>query len=466
MQTRSKTRKRGRVQHCYLDAKNKPIAIEPGVQFINEETSNGWADLPILVLEKIIVLDKGEQKYVTSEANYLQKLKKYADVCTQWRNGIMLSRKLLDHCTDYEIYLCTKRDRSFVESGFLSALKKITIGVILGEPEKMDHLSFVRSHVKNNFTSLTTFTIKMSDKTNIQALVELLAMSPNASNFTLMFHRSTLGVQQRAEQYWKVILTVFYCNGNEKNVAIYHNDRCEPTSPDWSFVNKSKFKRYKISRAPGVIKSLVITNWASYGWFLTAPDWNQPSISFDRVTVESASSEFNINYVSSIRAKTIQLQLAHGRRGLKQAEWANFTSCQKLEVRLSIINYDKREEIIDMMKMIKHPNFHVLIDEPIRVTDAIPPKKMDRFWSDYWKKADVDNFVNSIALSSTKTLTYTLKKFSRNPETITFECDEWFSTKFIAFLDTQPIYIGKDHEDFIFGKNFVTLEAAKQSFLQ
>ena len=124
MQTRSKTRKRGRVQQCYLNAKSKPIAIEPDVQLINEQHSNGWADLPILVLEKIIVLDKGEQKYVTCEANYLQKLKKYADVCTQWRNGIMLSKQLLDRCRDYDIYLCTKHGRSFVESGFLSALKK------------------------------------------------------------------------------------------------------------------------------------------------------------------------------------------------------------------------------------------------------------------------------------------------------------------------------------------------------
>ena len=54
MQTRSKTRKRGAVQHCYLDAKSKPIRVEPDVQFVNEGQSNEWADLPIVVLENII----------------------------------------------------------------------------------------------------------------------------------------------------------------------------------------------------------------------------------------------------------------------------------------------------------------------------------------------------------------------------------------------------------------------------
>ena len=146
-------------------------------------------------------------------------------------------------------------------------------------------------------------------------------------------------------------------------------------------------------------------------------------------------------------------------RALKQAEWANFTNCQKLEVRLSIINYEKCEEIIDLMKLIKHPNFHVLIDEPIRVADAIPSKNMS-YWSDYWKKADVDNFVNSISTSSTKTLTYTLKKYSQIPETVKFDCDEQFPSKFMAFLDTQPIYVGNDY------KNYVTIESARQSFLQ
>ena len=80
MQTRSKTRKRGRVQHCYLDTKSKPIAIEPDVQLVSEEQSNGWADLPIIILEKIIALDRGEQKHHTWACSYLRKLEKFANV--------------------------------------------------------------------------------------------------------------------------------------------------------------------------------------------------------------------------------------------------------------------------------------------------------------------------------------------------------------------------------------------------
>ena len=55
MQTRSKTRKRGQVQHCYLDAKSKPTVIEPDVQLVTKEHSIRWADIPTLVLEQIII---------------------------------------------------------------------------------------------------------------------------------------------------------------------------------------------------------------------------------------------------------------------------------------------------------------------------------------------------------------------------------------------------------------------------
>ena len=198
--------------------------------------------------------------------------------------------------------------------------------------------------------------------------------------------------------------------------------------------------------------------------FLTAPDWNQPSISFDSVAIEYASSAPEINYVSSIKAKSVQLQLAYGINDLKQANWANFTNCERLEVRFLVPNCDKREEKVRIMKLIQHQNLHVLIDEPFEVNDACPPSNL-RYWSDYkcgvyWKKADVDNFVKSIATSPTKTLTYTLESHSRNPKTVRFDCDEQFLSTFMAFLDTQPIYTGNDFE------NYVTCGSARQSFLQ
>ena len=152
-------------------------------------------------------------------------------------------------------------------------------------------------------------------------------------------------------------------------------------------------------------------------------------------------------------------------RGLKIIQWANFTNCDRLEVLFRRVNDDKRGQKSHIMQLIQHPNLHVLIDEPFEANDACPPNNM-RYWSGYWKKSDVDNFVNSIAMSSTKTLTYTLQKDSQNPETVTFECDEQFSSNFMAFLDTQPIYIGKNHESAWGEKYFVTLESAKQSFLQ
>ena len=462
METRSKTRKRGRVQHCCLDAKNKPIAIEPDVQFISEKHSNGWADLPILILEKIIALDKGQHEYHAWESNYLHKLKKYADVCSQWRNGIMLSKRLFDRCRHYNIYTCSEHNRSLVKSGFLSALENITIGEMweIGRPDGMDHLSFVRNHINNNITSLTTFSIKIKDKTNIRALIELLAMSPNASTFTLMFHQSSLGVQQRAEQYWKILLIVFYCNANDKTITIEHNDRCELTSPDWSFINKPKFKRYKICRTPGVIKNLIIKSWpGSYGLFQTAPDWNHSSILFDRVTIYYASKSF-INYMSDIKSKCVQLRLFQGIWVPNNEQLYQFKHCDKLELFFMEPSRDSHNRNIDAMKLFQHPNTHVLLEKPFEVVDACP-----RHWryEDNWKRADVDNFVSFIATSSMKTLTYTIEKYSDTGktviETVTFKCDEHFATTFMAFLETQPIYVGNNYQ------NFVTLESARKSFL-
>ena len=80
MLTRSKTPKRGQVQHCYLDEKNKSIVIGQDVHLVSEEQSNGWADLPIIILEKNH-RTCGEQKHRTWACSHLRKLEKFANVC-------------------------------------------------------------------------------------------------------------------------------------------------------------------------------------------------------------------------------------------------------------------------------------------------------------------------------------------------------------------------------------------------
>ena len=481
MQTRSKTRKRGQVQHCYLDAKSKPTAIEPDVQLFNKEQSIRWANIPALVLEKIIAFDIGKPPQKTWKhlryddtmlycyrAWYLEKLPKYANVCTQWRDIIMSSKRLLDGCRDISIRTCSEKYRGLVESGFLSALKLIRIGEDFGNlsmREKMDHMDFVRSHVNYKETALTKFDIQIVENTNIEAFVELLAMSPNASTFTLEFHDSSLGAQQRAEQYWKVLLSVFYCNANEKTITIDYCDQNRPTSPDWSFVNDSKYKRYKVSDTPGIIKNLTIQRRpSSKGLFKTGPDWSHFSTLFDCVTIDSATG-YDIKNMSSIKAKCIQLRLFHGIPASKKAEKPQFVNCEKLEVVLKNQSTDVLNRNVHALNSLQHPNAHVILDDPLAVNDACPPD----YWNINWKRVHVDYFANFLPMSSMKTLTYPLTRKdcedsdcedSDNRETVIFNCDEQFSSKFMAFIETQPIYIGNHFE------GYVTLESAKKSFLQ
>ena len=193
-----------------------------------------------------------------------------------------------------------EEDRDLIECGFLSALEDIRIGEPSFHPSipvhyKMNQIDFVRSHLYNNTTALKTITINISDIFNVAALVELLAMSPNASTFTLQFHagrsrchESHLEVQEQAEQYWMVLLSVFYCNSKDKTVII-DTGRTKLTSPDWSFIKKPEYKRYQTVDNPGVIKRLIKKRF-TWGMFYTAPDWNQLSISFDRVLIDLYAS--------------------------------------------------------------------------------------------------------------------------------------------------------------------------------
>ena len=85
-------------------------------------------------------------------------------------------------------------------------------------------MGFVQAHVKYNVTALKEMDINISEKTNIEALADILANSPQASSFKIAFNfldeNSILDVQQLAENCWKVLLSVFYCNTIAKTVRI------------------------------------------------------------------------------------------------------------------------------------------------------------------------------------------------------------------------------------------------------
>ena len=58
----------------------------------------------------------------------------------------------------------------------------------------MDMLGFIRDHVKNKTISLTSFKVDINDFTNIEALPEILASTPEATSFEITFMLSELDV--------------------------------------------------------------------------------------------------------------------------------------------------------------------------------------------------------------------------------------------------------------------------------
>ena len=123
----------------------------------------------------------------------------------------------------------------------------------------------------------------------------------------------------------------------------------------------------------------------------------------------------------------------------------------------------------NVLKRVKHPNLHVILGCPIRVSDAIPNWMQNENWygRKIWKLFDVENFVNQIAVLSIKSLTYTLPEVQNErpkPPTVSFNCDEKFPASFMEFLKTQPIYCGKDDSSFRWAEDFFTQESARASF--
>ena len=130
----------------------------------------------------------------------------------------------------------------------------------------------------------------------------------------------------------------------------------------------------------------------------------------------------------------------------------------------------------NVLKLVKHPNLHVILGSRIRVSDAIPND--DWYGSVLWTLLDVENFVNRVAVLPIKSLSMSLETSelemeSRTksagtqyfePLTVTFNCDEKFPFSFLEFLETQRIYCGYKKDFFAKNNDFFTLESAKASF--
>ena len=176
--------------------------------------------------------------------------------------------------------------------------------------ETMDIMGFIRDHVKHSFTALKEFNITINDKTNIEALAEILARSPKASSFTLTFPKSSFGVQKMAETCWKVLLSIFYCNTNDKTVMIClegteENDDVQLENLDWSFAKEAKYKQYRNVQNPGTVKELEFAVHSYPQVFYTAPIWNHLSI--EHLTTPLVYS-FE-GQLSNIAAKCVVIQV-------------------------------------------------------------------------------------------------------------------------------------------------------------
>ena len=314
--------------------------------------------------------------------------------------------------------------------------------------------------------------IKISDDTNIDTLIESLVMEPKQSLFKITFQKSSMSVQQRAEQYWSVLLAVSYCNSEDKAIKIEHNNQHNEMAPNWNFTKKSKYKRYQKVKNSGRTKLIFgKSSFGGFGMFQTTPDWNKLSTKFERVTTRLTLA-FDVDYISNTVTECVRLKVDWGlmesafKWSMKwrpiSGEWAQFSNCDRLELFIEDPNDDELQDLhINLIEVIEHPNLHVIMDKPIQVRDGYPKRLIDNpkasmsIHEDFWFKRDVESFAKRVALSSVKTLRYSLPK---EKETVTFNCDNNFPYKFMEFLNTQPIYRGNRWE------SFMTLELAKKSF--
>ena len=193
--------------------------------------------LPTLVLEKIFRYAAGEpQKINVEEApycifdeTYFGQLKKFTKVCTAWRDFIFGSSYLIGDCKYF--FLPVSDDNleeaiDFIQSGFIYTVEDISFWESSKKRSKMDTMGFVRDHVKDKTTAVTTFQIDVNDFTNIEAWSEILASCPEASTFEITFKDSKLDVQTLAERFWKVLLAVFHCNEKDKTLIISGHYYC------------------------------------------------------------------------------------------------------------------------------------------------------------------------------------------------------------------------------------------------
>ena len=112
----------------------------------------------------------------------MQRVKKYAQVCTDWRNTIISSKFL--QVADFCLKTNTGVGLDLIKNGFLSGVERI---VLSGDSkvEEIDQIRFARDHVKNNPTALKEVDIQVHNNINVEALADLLAVSPKVWSINL-----------------------------------------------------------------------------------------------------------------------------------------------------------------------------------------------------------------------------------------------------------------------------------------
>ena len=425
--------------------------------------------MPSQIIESIIHKAAEIQNTIKDPNEYMHHLEMYAQVCTTWRDVILSSRAIKNQCKDLTISTSKIKDRRLIQSGFLSIVGRIHLGVertwargFFEQLIKTDYVRFVQKCISNNVTAINTFTIQIYDETDVEGLADILKMSPKASTFTLDFTWSTMSTQKQAKLFWKLLQTVFYCNAEEKVVNISSYGRYDIRPVNWSFTKKAKFQPCQIGQEPGTVK-LLDFSYCRFGQ--AAPDLKCFSVPIERIGFELESDNCDHGFFTNTMTKCLQLRVESGpierrMRNLRSSRLLEmFSKYDKIEVHFEELYDEDMESCCLVLSTIRHPNLHAVLVNPFRVGDVFQFDEeyyCDECYDDYpWVKADLESFVFSLQNSTAKTVTYPLPGQSKNA---TFNCDENFESTFKAFLDTQPIYIGRDDQ------SFTTLQMAKQSF--
>jgi len=208
-----------------------------------------WAELPPLVIEKIISFAvKGDQQGNESKENfYAKRVIKYGQVNPTWREAIRFSRNIF-HCSFEDAEVMAQQltigvsprgrvvlPKPFVDEGYLQAVKTMTL-CLYSNSHDFDLPSIHSLMAARNSVELFSLSVhcQLPKKMACQ-IIKLLKQLKDMSFFMVQIKIET---QTQAEWLWQVLQVAIHTTSRPKTVSLEFTHT--GNSIDWSFINRNE----------------------------------------------------------------------------------------------------------------------------------------------------------------------------------------------------------------------------------